>query len=290
MKKSKTILIVIGVLVLCGGIIAGLLLVQQNQNVARKAAPATSMYVTPASQSKTPGSTFTYSVKIDTAANAVTGLDIRMNFNPAALQITSIQLGSGAANLNQTIANTYDNATGKIQFAVFTLNSSQSLTGSAIEVLKVNGTVKANVAPGSYALTFDPATAASATQEGQNVLTSKTQGAIVVAGATTQGTPTPTPTPTGSHTPTPTPTRTPTLAPGATNTPTPTPTYTPTPTATATATPTPTATSTNVAQATATPTPTQTAMPIPVTGTDWTTYLGVGLGLLTIIGAIVLAI
>ncbi len=288
MKSPKTVLIIIGVLVLCAGLVAGLLLVQQNENIARRAAPATTMYVTPASQSKSAGSTFTYSVNIDTNANAVTGIDVRMNFNPAVLQITSLERGAGVTNLDQTIANTFDNTDGKIQFAIFTLNSSKAVTGSNIEVLKVTGTVKAGAAAGSYPVTFDAATAASASQEGQNVLTSKTQGTISVAAAGTGATPTPTasPTPTGTGTRTSTPTATPTKTPTAT----PTPTATATATSGATATPTPTATSTQTASVNTTPTATPTARPLPVTGTEWTTYLGIGFGILVIVGSIVLAL
>jgi hypothetical protein len=305
MKKTKAILIVIGVLVLCGGLVAGLLLVQQNENIARRAAPATSMYMAPASQSKTPGSTFTYTVKIDTNANAVTGLDIRMSFNPAAIQITSLQLGAGATNLNQTIANTYDNATGKIQFAVFTLNSANALTGTGIEVLKINGTVKQGAPAGNYTLSFDAATAASASQEGQNVLTGKTPGTLtvttgsgtVVPTATATATGNRTPTPTGARTPTPTGVRTATPTGQRTATPTgqktATPTATPTRTATATASPTPAATATNEPAATATLTaaPTQSSpLPIPVSGTDWPTYAGMFAGLIIIFASLLLAL
>lgn len=307
MKKTKIILIVIGVLVLCGGLVAGLLLVQQNENIARRAAPATSMYMAPATQSKTPGSTFTYTVKIDTNANAVTGLDIRMSFNPAAMQITSLQLGTGATNLNQTIANTYDNATGKIQFAVFTLNSANALTGTGIEVLKINGTVKQGAPAGNYTLSFDAATAASASQEGQNVLTGKTPATLTVtsgsgtvaptatATATAAGNRTPTPTgqrtatPTGVKTPTPTGQRT--ATPTGQRTATPTATGVRTPTATATATPTATATNAPAATATLTAAPTQSSpLPIPVSGTDWPTYAGMFAGLIIIFASLLLAL
>ncbi len=76
-----------------------------------------------------------------------------------------------------------------------------------------------------------------------------------------------------------------------------TPTATPTPTATATATPTieplvtqapttgsPTPTSTVQAASTASP------VPIPVTGVEWPTVLGIGVGAVTIIGSILLAL
>lgn len=302
MKKSKVVLIVLGVLVLTGGLVAGILLVQQNENIARRAAPATTMYINPSTQSKTPGSTFTYSVKIDTGPNAVTGVDIRMDFDPDALQITSLSLGGGAANLSQTIANTYDNNTGKIQFAVFTLNSSQALTGTGVEVLKVNGLVKQTAPAGSYQISFDPATAASASQEGQNVITGKTNATLTVASGTAGPTATATAAPTGNATPTRTPTRTPTAT--GVRTPTATGVRTPTSTANATATATPTRTPTRTPTATATtagatntptatvynPAPTQTAIPLPETGTDWPTMAAIGFGLFIVLASIALAL
>ncbi len=194
-KKYKNFAKLILPLILVAGLIAGLILVKQNQNPARKAAPSTSIYVVPASQSKTPGSTFSYSVKIDTGGNAVTGIDIKMNFDPSTFEVTSLQFGSGVSALNQIIANTYDNTTGKIQFAIFTLNTSQVVIGSNIEVLKVNGVVKSTAATGNHQLTFDPGTLASASQEGQNVIISKNPGTIIVVS------PTPSPNPTRTHRP-----------------------------------------------------------------------------------------
>ncbi len=238
----------------------GVYLLQQRTNVAEKAAPATAMYITPGSQSKSPGSTFTFSVDIDTSTNSVTGVDARLTFNPAVMQITSLTQGAGATNLNQTITNTYDNTAGTISYAIFTLDGTKAIHGSNIEVLKVNAQVASGAAAGSYNIAFDPATAASASQEGQNVLVSKSQGVLIVAAA------------------------------GNNPTATPTPTATATSTSQATATPTPTATATD-SGATATPVATQsTPLPIPVTGTEWPTYVGVAFGLLTIVGAIILAI
>lgn len=86
--------------------------------------------------------------------------------------------------------------------------------------------------------------------------------------AFTVGTGTPTATPTG--TPTATPTGTPTATPTGTATPTATPTHTTTPTASGTPTPTP---------------PT-----LPRSGTDWPTIVGVGVGILTILGSLILAL
>jgi hypothetical protein len=37
-------------------------------------------------------------------------------------------------------------------------------------------------------------------------------------------------------------------------------------------------------------TPAPTAIPIPVTGTDWVTYFGVGIAVITIIGSLILVL
>ncbi len=194
-KKYKNIIRLLGILVLGAGLIAGLILVKQKQNPAPKAAPSTSIYVVPTSQSKAPGNTFSYSVNMDTAGNAVTGIDIKMDFDPSVFEISSLQFGSSATNLNQIIANTYDNTAGKIQFAIFTLNTSQAVIGSNLEVLKVNGIIKSTATAGNYQLAFDPETKASALLAGENVIISRNPGTITITSST------PSPNPTRTHRP-----------------------------------------------------------------------------------------
>jgi len=260
MNKPKIILVILGVLALIGGLVAGLILVKNNQDISEKAAPATTMYITPASQSQAAGSSFTFSVKVDTSSNAVTGVDVRINFDPKAIQITSLQKGTGALNLDQTIANTFDNTGGNISYAVFTLDGSKAVSGSSIEILRVNATVKTSASAGNYNLSFNPATAASATKEGQNVLISKTPGVLTVTKSESAATPTAAPT--SGTTPTPTPTS----VPGTNPTATPTSGTTP-------------ATS-----------PTASPIPIPESGISWPSIVTGGLGILIIIGALMLAI
>ncbi len=260
----KSIAIVMVILIFLGiSIFLGVYLVQQRTNVAERAAPATAMYINPGSQTKAPGSSFTFSVNIDTSTNFVTGIDTRLTFNPNIIQVTSLQQGSGVTNLNQTISNTYDNTAGTISYAIFTLDGTKAVNGSNIEVLKINASVKSGAAGGSYNITFDPASAASASQEGQNVLVSKSQATLIVSGGSSTATPTPTATATAGGNATPT----------------------------ATATSTGSATTTPTATATTAPGGTQsTPLPIPESGTDWPTMLGIGLGILTILGAVVLAL
>ena len=283
---AATILIFLGV-----SIFLGVYLVGKQTNISEKASPATAIFMTPGSQTKSAGQSFTFTVGMDTATNSVTGIDVRLNFDPSVMQVVSVQQGAGITNLDQTITNTYDNLTGKIAYSVFTLNSSKSVIGSGIEVLKINATVKSSATAGSYNITFDPATAASATQEGQNVLVSKSQSILVISGATSVASPTVVPTPTNVGA-TVRPTATATAR--ATTTASPrvsaSPTVVPTPT-TVGSTPAPTAAPTAVATTKPTNQPAQSSpLPIPVTGTDWPTYLGFGFGVFVVIASIVLAI
>jgi hypothetical protein len=204
-SKPKTIspknvfITAVVILFLSVSVFLGTYLVQQRQNATNKAAPESTIYISPDTQSQAPGSNFTFSVNMDTATNAVTGVDVRLIYNPGVMQVVSLSKGAGVANLDQTINNTYDNSTGKISFAIFTIDRTKAVTGSGVEVLKVNARVLPDAVAGSSDITFDPATAASATQEGANVLVGNTKGTLVVTGAVT---PSPTPTPGGISAPT----------------------------------------------------------------------------------------
>jgi hypothetical protein len=288
---------------LAASIFLGVYLVQKRTNVAQKAAPSTAIYISPSSQSKAPGSNFSFNVVMDTSTNFVTGVDVRLKFDPNIIQVTSLQPGSGVTNLNQTITNVYDNTAGTATYAIFTIDSSKAVNGSGVQVLTVNASVKSTAAAGSYNITFDPATAASASQEGQNVLVSKAQGTLVVSAASATQAPTQAPTNAPTQAPTATPVRT--ATPGATSSATRTPTATPTQIAQATSTAAPTNAPTQAptnapTQAptnaptnapTASPAPTQsTPLPIPQTGTDWPTFLGLAFGLLIIAASIAIAL
>jgi len=99
-------------------------------------------------------------------------------------------------------------------------------------------------------------------------------------------TPLPTKTPKATPTQTPKPTTTPTITPNPT--PTPTATSTPVATQTPTASPSPSPTPTLMSQASLTPKPTTAALP--EAGVGMPTIFGIGLGLLLILGAVLLAI
>jgi hypothetical protein len=272
--NRKSLIGIVGFFVLFAGIIAGTYLVSQNQDFRERAAPATTVYISPATQTKDVGETFNFSVNMDTASNQVTGVDIRLKYNPSLVEVTSIEKGFGITVLNTEINNLIDNTSGKISYAIFTVNKDNAITGSGVEILKVSGKIKAG-ASGTASITFDAGTVISGVSEGQNVITGTTPASIIIADAL-------------GSTPVATATSRATTNPG----------FQPLPTGTATTRATSTATSTSSSHATATSKATSTAtstgseqldtsvttaMPIPVTGSSFSSIASWGVGLFFIL-------
>ncbi len=270
--------------VLFAGIIAGTYLVQQNQDFREKAAPATTVYISPANQTKDVGNTFTFSVNMDTASNQVTGVDIRLKYNPSLIEVTSIQKGQGVTVLNTEINNSIDNNAGKISYAIFTVTKANAISGSGVEVLKVDGKIK-NGASGTAAITFDSGTIISGVSEGQNVITGTTPANIMIAGALGP-TSAPTLAPTSAPTQNATATSRATSNPSLQTTPTPTPLVTVKPTATSTTASNNVNNANNVNNVVYTQQPTN--MPIPVTGSSMGVIVMWGIGIFSILASYLL--
>ena len=219
---------VIFIFVLMAAIAVGLVLIRQKQEYREKAAPSTSLYISPSSQTKQAGESLTFSVVMNTAENQVTGFDLEINFNPAAVQIDSIGSGSGVSNLDQQIRNSVDNTSGRVLLSKFTLDSSKAVKGEAVEVMTVQAHMSNNATVGSYNISFGGTTAVSAISEGQNVVIGTTPGVVELAAPATPiptETPSPNPTPISIHNPVgPEPTATPTLTPTPSQAPTAVPT------------------------------------------------------------------
>lgn len=177
-KINKYIFGFLGLLILVAGIFVGIVLVNQNQDIREKAAPATVAYISPATQENQIGRNFVFFVKMDATNNLITGADVRLNFDASKFEIVSLEKGSGATNLEATLTSTSDNTNGKIQYVIYTLDKTKALSGNNIEILKVNAKSKSNAPVGSFAISFDTETAASGVGETQNILTAKTNGSV----------------------------------------------------------------------------------------------------------------
>ena len=180
MNIKKSALAILGIIILLGGIAIGAFLVQQNQNVNEKAAPATTAFISPASSEVGQNKNFSFWVKMDSGVNAVTGVDIRLKFNKEAFEITSLEKGSGIQDLENTVASTFDNGNGTLKYIVFTLDKTKAVSDSQIEVLRINAKTKGSAQLGDQTISFDNLTAASGTTETQNIITETTPGKLTI--------------------------------------------------------------------------------------------------------------
>lgn len=178
MKINKFVLGFLSLLILSIGIVVGTFLVGQNQDIREKAAPATVAYISPATFDNQIGTDFSFYVKMDSVSNNISGVDIRLNYNKDVIQIVSLEKGSGASNLESPIASTFDNTIGKIKYIIYTGDKTKAVSGSGIEMLKVNAKSKSNAIAGEYLITIDPETVASGVTETQNILTSLSNGKV----------------------------------------------------------------------------------------------------------------
>lgn len=217
-KSTKVILAVVGILVLVGGLAVGIILTRQSQEYRGKAAPATTLNVSPASQSKLPGQTVSFTVLMTTGENQVTGVDLNLKYDPDAIEVESVIKGSGISVFDQITKNNTDPVSGTISYSAFTTVATSAVSGSSLEALRITGRVKDDATAGSYKIIFSETTTVTGVEDGINVLISKTPGTLSVL-ALAGSAATATPTASASATPTATASATPTASASATATP-----------------------------------------------------------------------
>ncbi len=214
-KTTKIILAIVGILVLVGGLTAGIILVRQNQELREKAAPATTLKISPASQKKLPGQTVTFTVLMNTGENQVTGVDLNLRYETDVIEIEKITKGSGISAFDKITENNFDSTNGTISYSAFTTAATAAVTGTSLEALRITARVKDTAQAGNYEITFSATTTVSAVESEVSVLISKTLGTLSILALVGEGTSTPTPTATASATPTATASATPTATPDA---------------------------------------------------------------------------
>ncbi len=250
--KKKFALIIIAVLVLAlAGLLAYLIRTGKLKPIAAPSGPTLSL--SPTSLIVGVGQTFNVNIVLDTAGQAVDGVDVfYLHFDPQILEVqdadpatSGVQITPGSI-FPSYLGNSVDQAAGKIAISgIVAVGSTTGYTGTGT-FAAVNFKALAPAAASSVYFDF---TAGATTDTnvaehgnpGTDILSAVTDGNYTV---TSGQSPTPTLSPT--LTPTPTPTSTPTPTPTQ---PTPTPTHTSTKTPTPTPTATPTSTPSNVGQA-----------------------------------------
>ncbi len=195
MKSKRFISLSLGLFLLLS-IPITIFLVRQRQELRKKAAPATSLEVKPATETVKIGDVFTKTIDIDTGENTVSAAVVEVSFDPAKLNATKIEAGDFITEILQAGVIIEDKAS-------ITLGSGPGKqkrgTGTLARV-----TFQALAEGVNIRITLGPATKVAGIDESTDVLT--TRGAFgTVTIATDSLEPTATPTPLSTPTPTPTP-------------------------------------------------------------------------------------
>lgn len=186
--------------------------VSKRQELRKKAAPATSLEVKPASETIVVGEEFTKTIRIDTGENTVSAAVVEVLFDKTKLNATKIEAGDFITEILQAGTITEDKAS-------ITLGSGPGRQKKGLGTL-AKITFQALEEGENIRMTLGPSTKVAGIDESTDVLTTRGVFGTVTITADTLGEPTATPTPPGA---TPTPTPTPIQEGEVTPTPTPTP-------------------------------------------------------------------
>lgn len=215
MKVKKIVIGSIIFLVLVVGLVASLFLVKQQQELRKKAAPASTISILPPNQSVRVGSEVTLTVELDTATNTVTAADIYITFDPQKVSLQSFTPGTFLPVV--LIQPQTNNTTGTASITLGTQPANPPQGTGTLATLRFKG-----VASGSANIALTNQTRATGIGEATDILVARNGSTLTV---TSTGAPTPTQSepvpPTGNPTVTLTPTPT-TRSVGGVTTPTPT--------------------------------------------------------------------
>ena len=277
MTAKKTITAILVILVAVGGFVAGLYLLRQRQELREEAAVPggqAEASIFPTTGNFKTGDTFPVSVFFNTSNIAISGISVRLTYQYSGaspeltannIEINSSLLSSGDWNCP---TRNISAQSGSVFIDIACANLSASGFSTNADTLFATFNMKVERVPvvQPVILRFDPS---------QSIITQKsvTQDILLIPTSTGEYSVGGVAQPTATTAPSVTPTR----VPGVTSTPTPTLVASPS----ATKTPTPTKV--------ATPTATGSAK-LPDAGVSYPTIIGLGLGLLLIFGALILAL
>lgn len=208
---KKVLAIVVGLLVLIA-IPVTVFVVGQRQELRKRAAPATTLALTPQTVTKSVGDTFSLDVSLDPGTNQVIAVEIHLAFDPEKLEAQTITNSSLFTNI--LTSGVVDRGTAAITVGAADTRHPITQAGTAA-VVRFKALARTD-AP--ISVRFSPNTQATGIGEATNVLVGTTPATITITGAAVTPSPTTTITPTPTRTATPTATLTPTLTPTQTAT------------------------------------------------------------------------
>ncbi|KKU82297.1 MAG: hypothetical protein UY10_C0037G0004 [Microgenomates group bacterium GW2011_GWA2_47_8] len=158
--------------------------VGKNQEIRKRAAPASTLSLSPSAITKKVDETFTVEARIDTGTNQVGVVQIRVIYDPAKLQALDITNGPLAPSIS--VSGKID-ATGKASITVGARSTTQPITGSGTIAILTMKAIAASATPVSVRFTPLPDTYANAIGEQDNVLIGTTPANVTILNA--DGTP-----------------------------------------------------------------------------------------------------
>lgn len=209
---KRVVFIIVGLITLIA-IPATVFLSMRNQELRKRAAPATNIALSPASVTKAPGDEFTLEARLDTGDNQVVAVQINLVYDPTKLEALTITNGTLFPNILSS--GVVGNGTASI--AVGAANTTTPIHGTGTAAVIKFKALASTTSPVSIRFAND--TYAGALGEGStNVLLGSSPTTVTITGgsATGTGTVTPTATPSGTIQPTITLTPTPTATDSAT--------------------------------------------------------------------------
>lgn len=289
MPGKKILVTILGILILIGGIIAGLLLIKQRQELVKKAAvPGGQATVSlfPTTGNFKIGDSFPMSVYFNTSNIPISGITVRLTYPYSG---TTPEIAASNISINSTLERSGDwncptksvsAEGGNVIVDIACANIGAGGFATNTDTLLANFDLKVNRVPAENPISihFDPSQSiVTQKSNGQDILNipdpETAKGIYTIASGQV---------PTSTPKPNVTPTSTPKI------------TLTPTPTSGLTSTPTPTSglTSTPTVKPTSTPTSVQTkgGQELPSAGFPAPTIIGLGLGVILIISALLLAL
>ncbi|MBI5620726.1 hypothetical protein HY949_03035 [Candidatus Gottesmanbacteria bacterium] len=185
---KKLIQLVIGLLLLVA-IPITIFVAGQNQEIRKKAAPATTMAITPSSLTKQAGDVFTVEVAIDTGENQVVAAELHLTYDSSKLEAQSIT--NGALFPNILASGTVE--PGGAAITVGAADAKQPVRGTGtVATVKFLAKEKTD---SPTAIKFTSNTFVGGLGEGaSNVLVGTTPSMITITKDIAQSTPSPTPT------------------------------------------------------------------------------------------------
>ena len=204
--KKVFLFIAIGLLLI--GIPATIYLLGQQKDLRAKAAPATTLSLTPAQSTHAVGTTFNLNIQINPGSNQVRTAKIAVTFDPAKLKAMTITNGPKAPRiLSSGVVEQ-----GRAYIVVGAASNAQPITSNGtIAVIRFKAMEATAATPAAVVFEAAPKTFVGASMEGgANVLVTANGAKITITGGSSTPTLTPTLTVTPTATVTPTLTLTPT--------------------------------------------------------------------------------